>query len=262
MPPLSPTTHPLRLGTALSSEAEGVRELLVAPLPSDPSRGVDLRRVEVARLARLGEGRPEALADSRVPASLQQVLESGPRAVQRLRQALAYAEKWHRRGDLPAELAPPLSRLQLLACLPRPLQVRRAEGVPLDPRHVRGSGAALRKLPQPTLAAIGQFGGRPVGFCLAVEDLEGVVLGTWLNLDFELKGCLELRVEGHRRELPFATWEGLAIPALQAGEVLLLPPPRLRPLRGLVAGASFEVRAGFDTLRLSLDRELVHPTVQ
>jgi len=253
---------PLRLGTAILGEGPTERHALVAPLPSDPGRVLDLNLLERARLAKLGEGRPDLLADVLVPASLQKVLEAGPRGIQRLRQAVAYAEKWHRRGDLPEALAPARMSIRLLACLPRPAQVCRADGLPLDRLAIQGPGAILRKLPHPTLAAVGQHGGRPAGFCLAVEDVQGLVLGAWLALDFELQGALELHGAGHRRVAPLDAWEGLELPPLGPGEVRLLPPPRLKAMPDLVPGADFRVRIAFETLEISLARELVHPTLQ
>lgn len=252
----------MRLGTALWAEGGADRQVLVAPLPSDPGRLVDLHRMERERLARLGEGRPELLAEALVPPSLRMVLEAGPRALQRLRQTLAYAEKWHRRGDLPEVLAPPAASLRLLSCVPRPAQLRRADGHHLDRLAVQGPGGVLRQLPHPTLAAVGQHGGRPAGFCLAVEDLHGAVLGAWLEPDFELKGALEMQAGGHHRTAPLAGWDGIVIPPLRPGEVLLLPPPRLKHLADLVPGAEFSIQIGFERLSLSLARELVHPTLQ
>ena len=78
---------------------------LIAPLPSDASRLVDLTALEAIRLAKLGEGDPEALARALVPPSLDALLASGPRGLARARQTLAYAQKWENRGILPEELA-------------------------------------------------------------------------------------------------------------------------------------------------------------
>lgn len=253
---------PLRLGTALWMEGPTERLALVAPLASDPERVVDLQRTERARQAKLGEGRPELLAEALVPSSLREALEAGPRALQRLRQALAYAEKWHRRGDLPEELAPPLAQIRLLPCLPRPSLLRRADGAHLDRLALQGPGGVLHRLPQPTLAAMGMHGGRPAGFCLAVEDAQGVILGGWLEVDFGWKGVLELGAGGCHRRSPLETWEGIILPALRPGEVLLLPPPRLKPLPELIPGGPFTLCAGGEVLRLSLAGELIHPTVQ
>lgn len=262
MPRTPPDRLPLRLGTALLEEGGRVRHALVAPLPSDPSRIVDLHRVEIARLTRLGEGRPESMAEVLMPSGLQALLEAGPRALQRTRLTLAYAEKWHRRGDLPGLLAPSLNQVQLLACLPVPTDVRRSDGSPMDPLLVRGPGSTLGRLPQPSLAAVGWHGGGVAGYCLAVEDAHGAVLGAWLNPDFGFRGALELRVRDHRRAAPMEAWEGLELPRLQPGEVRFLPSPRLRVLPELVPGTAFSLKTSFETLELSLGEELVHPTLQ
>ena len=87
------------LGTAVWVEGAVERRALMARLVS--GRLADLNRIEAIRLRKLGEGEPERLADVLVPASLRRVLEGGPRALARARQALAYAEKWDRRGSLP-----------------------------------------------------------------------------------------------------------------------------------------------------------------
>ena len=251
----------LRLGTAQWVNASE-RQALVAPLPSDPDRVVDLNGMERARLARLGEGRPERLADTLVPSTLRETLEAGPRALQRLRQTLAYAEKWARRGDLPEDLAPRMTQLRLLPCLPRPSLLRRSDGVHLDRLAVQGPGGVLHRLPQPTLAAIGLFGGRCAGFCLAVEDTQGAILGGWVEVDFSWKGELELEAGGRQRTAPLEAWEGILLPTLRPGEVMLLPQPRLKSLPELVPGGEFTVSAGSERLCLRLAKELIHPTVQ
>jgi len=253
---------PLRLGTAQWMEGPAQRQTLVAPLPSDPDRVVDLNRMERARQAKLGEGRADRLAEVLVPSSLREALEAGPRALQRLRKTLAYAEKWHHRGDLPEELAPRIAQIHLLPCLPRPSVLRRGDGLNLDRLAVDGPGGVLHRLPQPTLAAVGQHGGQPAGFCLAVEDVHGAILGGWLEVDFAWEGVLELRAGGRHRTAPLEAWDGIALPELHPGEVLLLPHPRLKPLAELVPGAEFTLCAGAEVLRLSLSRELIHPTVQ
>ena len=253
---------PLRLGTAAWTDGSVERQALVALLPSDPDRLVDLNRVERARQSRLGEGRPELLADALVPSSLREALEAGPRCLQRLRQVLAYAEKWHRRGDLPEALAPGRDRVSLLPCLPRPSLLRRGDGLHLDRMAVQGPGSVLHRLPQPTLAAVGLQGGRPGGFCLAVEDAQGAVLGGFLEVDFPWKGCLELSCGERHRRAPFEAWEGIALPVLRPGEVLLLPPPRLKALPGLVPSAEFRITVPWESLSLSLAQELIHPTLQ
>jgi hypothetical protein len=159
-------------------------------------------------------------------------------------------------------MAPLLADLRLLACLPRPRLLRRGNGQPLDHRAVQGPGGTLHRLPQPTLAVVGQHGGRPAGICLAVEDCQGAVLGAWLETDFSWSGTLKLRAGGHQRTAPLEAWEGIVLPKLRPGEVLLLPPPRLKSLPDLVPGAEFTLQAGEEILGLSLAQELIHPTVQ
>ena len=86
-------------------------------------------------------------------------------------------------------------------------------------------------------------------------------MGTWMTDEWP-SGHLEWRVGSARRSAPLKAWEGLELPALRAGDVLLLPPPRLKALPGLLAGAEVCLSAGFDELRLRLGPEGVHPTVQ
>lgn len=261
MPSNPAPASPLLLGTARWVTGDGMREVLVTPLPSDPRRLVDLNRVEAARLQRLGEGRTELLAEARVPASLLGVLASGPRCLPRLRTALAYAEKWQLRGDLPELLAPRLDQVARLACLPVPATLLRDGGEVLDSGGVRGPGAVLVGLPQPTFATIGGQGGW-MGHCLALEDPQGVVLGGWLILEDGLRGRLELRSAGHRRSLPVEAWAGLDVPALAPGQVRLLPVPRLRPLPDLAPGGALQIRSAFETMQVTLGEDLLHPTLQ
>jgi hypothetical protein len=251
----------LKLGTVSWNEGASERRCLVAPLPSDPSRVVDLNRVERLRLLKLGEGRAEVLADALVPPSLRQILESGPRGLQRVRQTLAYAEKWASRGNLPEALAPHLKGIRRLPCLPRPSLLRRLDGMHLDRLAIKGPGDTVTSQPQPALALIG-MGAKTLGCCLAMEEAGGAALGGWLTLEVPHKGGLELRSEGHHRRVPFSTWEDLELPPVRAGEVLLLPAPKLRPLADLTPGSPFAVAAYFDVLNLRLDPEAPHPTVQ
>ncbi|HJU84294.1 MAG TPA: hypothetical protein VJ600_08785 [Holophagaceae bacterium] len=250
----------MRLGTASWLEGGAERRALVAPLDGD--RVVDLNRVERVRLAKLGEGASEALAEVLVPPSLRRVLEAGPRGLQRVRQTLAYAEKWARRGRLPEGLAPALDRVRLFACLPRPAVLRRGDGQHLDRLRVLGPGAELPGAPQPSLAALGLHGGGLAGFCLALESHGAALLGAWLAVDEALTGELHLQIGGHTRRAPLEAWRGLELPALRAGEALLLPPPRLRVLPELPAGLAIQLRAPFETLEAKLGREPLHPTVQ
>ena len=252
----------MRLGTVLWKEGLAERQVLVASLPADPGRVVDLNRMERMRLAKLGEGRPEAMADALVPAALDRLLEGGPRALHRARQTLRYAEKWEGRGGLPVSLAPPLAQVRFLPCLPRPLGLRRWDGTELDPLKVQGPQGTLDQMPVPTLALLGLYGGQPAGCCLAMDDARGVVLGGWLELDMDWEGELELQVGVQRRRVPLDGWRGLALPALRPCEVLLAPPPTLG--LGQLPDGLREIRLGasFDTLTLGLGEHLLHPTLQ
>ena len=153
----------MKLGTAVWSEGTSERRALVAELPSDPDRVVDLNRLEHLRLAKLGEGWAERMAAALVPGDLRQLLEGGPRAIHRARQVLAYAEKWARRGGLPESLAPRAGSVRMLACLPRPLALRRWDGRVLDRLAVQGPSGTLAGLPTPTLALAGLHGDQPAG---------------------------------------------------------------------------------------------------
>lgn len=238
------------------------RRALVAPLPSDPTRLVDLNRAEQARLARLGETRPERLAEALVPPSLRRLLESGPRALLRAAKALSYAEAWARRGDLPELLAPRERATRPLPCLPRPALLLGPDGRRLDRGGVRGPGALVGAPPRPTLAVAGLGGGAPGGFCLALEDGGSAVLGCWLCLDGPGEGFLEVCAGGHRRRAPLDAWAGLELASLRPGGVFLLPPPALRGLPGLLPGTALEVAAPFERMALGLDPEAAHPVVQ
>ncbi len=247
------------LGTAIWAEGPVERRALVARLAS--GRLADLNRIEAIRLRKLGEGEPERLADVLVSASLRRVLEGGARALARARQTVAYAEKWDRRGTLPETLAPHLEAADLLPCLPRPSMLRRLDGSGLDRLAVRSSGAELSGSPQPGLGVLGLAGGGPAGFCLALEEGGSAILGAWMTDEWPA-GSLELRAGAARRSVSFKAWEGLELPPLHAGEVMLLPPAKLKALPGLVAGAEMRISASFDQLVLRLGPEGIHPTVQ
>ncbi len=247
------------LGTAVWAEGPMERRALVARLVS--GRLADVNRIEAVRLRKLGEGDPERLADALVPASLRRVLEGGVRALARVKQTVAYAEKWERRGTLPASLAPVVEAIDLLPCLPRPSVLRRMDGQGLDRFGVGGGGADLLGAPQPGLAVIGLAGGGIAGFCLALENGGGAVLGAWMSDEWPT-GSLDLKVGAARRSMPLKTWEGLELPILRAGEVVLLPPSKLKPLPEWLLGAEVRLSAGFDQLLLRLGPEGVHPTVQ
>jgi hypothetical protein len=151
--------------------------------------------------------------------------------------------------------------VELLPCLPRPSALRRLDGASLDRLRVGGKGTEVQAAPQPALAALGLAGGAIAGFCLALEEGGTAILGTWMTDEWPL-GSLEVRVGSARRSAPLKAWEGLELPALHAGEVLLLPPAKLKPLTVINAGAEVRLNAGFDQLVLRIGSESVHPTVQ
>lgn len=250
----------MRLGTAVWMEGAAERRALVAPLAD--GRLADLNRIERVRLAKLGEGAPDALADALVPPSLRRVLDAGPRGLARVKQALAYAEKWAKRGDLPDTLALPPDRARLLPCLPRPASVRTAEGGHLDRLRVLGPGTWLATAPEAGLAALGQSDGSIAGFCLALHAGDAVVLGAWLLVGAPFGGELRLRAGHHKRSASLEVYDGLELPPLRAAEALLLPPLRLRALPALEPGADLELRAAFDALLVHLGPEALHGTVQ
>lgn len=246
------------LGTAIFSDGSIERRVLVARLLD--GRVVDLNRIEQARLRKLGEGQPEGLADALVPPSLRRMLEGGPRALQRAKQALAYAEKWNQRGDLPVWIAPTIESVTLLPCLPRPAQLRRADGTHRDRFQVKGPGARIASQPQIMLAVVGGSG-EVRGYCLAAEDGETTVLGAWMTLDLP-PGHLELRAANHRRSVALDAWEHLDLPSLHSGEVLLLPPSRLKPFPALEPGARLQLSWPIEEMELILGENLPHPTLQ
>lgn len=250
----------MRLGTALWTEGAAERRALVAPLVD--GRLADLARIERVRLAKLGEGAPEALADALVPPSLRRVLEAGARGLDRVGQTLRYAEKWAKRGDLPDTLALPPDRVRLLPCLPRPSAVRTAEGRHLDRLRVLGPGAWLAERPEVGLAVLGRADGAAAGCCLALHTADTVVLGAWLLVDALPAGDLLLRAGTAKRSTSLAVYDGLELPPLRPAEALLLPPLRLRALPALEPGAELELRAAFDALTVHLGPEALHGTVQ
>jgi len=246
------------LGTCLFSDGPLERRALVARLAD--GRVADLNRIEQARLRKLGEGQPEGLADALVPPSLRRLLEGGPRALQRAKQTLAYAEKWNQRGDLPLWLAPAAGSVASLPCLPRPSQLRRADGTHRDRFQVKGPGARISSQPQVMLAVVGGFG-EVRGYCLAAEDGETTVLGAWMTLDLPT-GHLELRAANHRRSVALDAWEHLDLPSLRPGEIMLLPPSRLKPFPALEPGDRLHLSWPLEDMELVLGENLPHPTLQ
>ncbi|MFN8011789.1 MAG: hypothetical protein U0P81_10335 [Holophagaceae bacterium] len=237
------------LGTAAWLEGPVERRALVARLGED--RVADLSRVEVVRLRKLGEGRAEDLAEALVPSSLRLLLESGPRALQRAKQTLAYAEKWAKRGDLPDSLAPRLDSVRLLPCLPRPAALRTTSGVLLDRLALRGPGAELAPPAFATLAVAGLSGGRIGGWCLALEGADATAIGGWLCTGSLPAGRLELAQGPHHRSAPLAAWEEAVVPDLRPAELCLLPPPRWKALPEAEGPLRMELRAPWETLRLT-----------
>lgn len=232
------------------------RTFLIAPLPSDPTRLVDLSALEAVRLAKLGEGDPETLARALVPPSLEALLASGPRGLARARQALAYAQKWESRGILPEELASD----RWLPKLAPPSGLMNLNGQRLDPGALLREGHALPGTPQATLCLVGQAGGLPAGLRMALLGEGRILLSPWIET--EGAGPLQLSVGGHRRKVTLEAWNGLDLPLLQPGEHLILPAPRLRPWPSLSKGAAIDLRWGADHLQAHLARALEHPTVQ
>lgn len=237
------------LGTAAWLEGPAERRALVARLGED--RVADLARIEAVRLRKLGEGRAEDLAEALVPSSLRLLLESGPRAVQRARQTLAYAEKWAKRGDLPESLAPRLDAVRLLPCLPRPAALRTTSGVLLDRLALRGPGAELALPAFATLAVAGLPGGRVGGWCLALEGPDATVVGGWLCTGSLPAGRLEFTQGAHHRSAPLAAWEEADAPGLRPAELCLLPPPRWKALPETEGLLRLELRAPWETLHLT-----------
>jgi hypothetical protein len=187
-------------------------------------------------------------------------LEGGPRALARARQTLAYAEKWDLRGSLPEHLALQPSQVRLGPCLSRPAALSRFDGAVLDRFRVEGPGAELRSAPQPSLGVVGAAGGAIAGFCLALDQPGGTVLGAWLS-DQWPAGNLELKVGGTRRSVSLKGWENLVFSSLRAGEVLLFPPPRLKPFPELPEGADVQLSADFDQMVVTLGVGEIQATV-
>jgi len=249
------------LGTAVWQDGYMERRALVARLHGGDGRVADLNRFERVRQARLGEGRPDAMADALVPPSLRQLLETGKLGLQRAEQAFQYAEKWRKKGGIPDALAPVAGSYALLPCLPRPVSIRASDGRPLDRLRVRGHGSTIPALSEPTVAIVGGAKGEVAGCCIAAESQSGPVLGTWLHIGPLPEGELAIETSGHRSAAPLDTWTGLVLPALMPGEVFLLPAPKLRLPRP-VPGARLVIQTPFDRLEIEYGPEPVHPVLQ
>ena len=252
----------IKLGTAILKNGPHGRRALVAELPSGSGRVVDLNRVEMARLAKLGEGDPDGLANVLVPPSLRKLLESGERGIRRAAQALLYAAKWDLRSGLPDLLAPWPGSYEPLPCLPRPLAIRNSSGHFLDRLNVHGPRATLPAVAEPTIAVIGSAGAGHAGFCIAANSPVGPILGAWLCIGELEQGEFSVEIGKRKIKASTETWAGLVPPRLKPSEVLLLPPPLLRlpsnaPLAGKVV-----IRAPFDSLEVNFEPEPVHPTLQ
>jgi hypothetical protein len=110
------------------------------------------------------------------------------------------------------------------------------------------------------LAVVGGFGDAR-GYCLAAEDGEATVLGAWMALALPA-GELQLRAASHRRNLALDAWEHLDLPRLRPGEVMLLPPSRLKPFPALEPGARLRLSWPIEEMELVLGENLPHPTLQ
>lgn len=253
----------MELATAAWADGRRPRLALVARLAS--GRLADLERVEAIRLRKLGEGDADRLAAALVPPSLPRVLAGGPRALARVRQALAYAEKWDRRGTLPGELAPWPEQATLAPLLPAPTPVRFLDGSLGEGLSLLGPGARLAWTPglelQPALAAVGLKGRRPAGYALALQAGGALVVDAWLRVPLVLEGDLVLRGQGGRRTAPLAAFGDLAHPVLRPGEALILTAPGVPPLPA-GPGDRVQVQAPCGTLAAALEPEGTHPTLQ
>lgn len=253
----------MELGTAAWADGRRPRVALVGRLAT--GRLADLERVEAIRLRKLGEGDADRLAAALVPPSLSRVLAGGPRALARVRQALAYAEKWDRRGTLPGELAPWPEQAALAPLLPSPAPVRFLDGSIGEGLTLLGPGARLAWTPGlellPALAAVGLKGRRPAGYALALQAGGALVVDAWLQVPLVLEGTLVLRGLGGRRAVPLATLADLGHPPLRPGEVLILTPPGVPPLPAQ-PGDRVQVEAPCGALPVILEAEGTHPTLQ
>jgi hypothetical protein len=74
--------HVIKLGTAIIDDGRSGRRVMVAQLPGGGGRVVDLNRIELLRQTKLGEGRPDVLADALMqPTPYKKGLESHDREI-------------------------------------------------------------------------------------------------------------------------------------------------------------------------------------
>lgn len=250
----------MKLGTAVWMEGIAERLALVTPLPD--GRLADLNRIEHVRLAKLGEGAPDRLAAVLVPPSLRQVLEGGPRAFARVKQTVQYAEKWARRGNMPGTVAYHPDRVRMLRCLTPPSILQTAEGLHLDRLRVFGTGElCLDQMPEVGLAAVGQAGGEPAGFCLAARAGAGRARNLDAGGRAHGRGSHGARRNASTERIAECLWKSRSS-ALRPAEVMLLPALRFRAFPGLETGGELEMISSFDTLTVHLGPEALHGTVQ
>jgi hypothetical protein len=259
---MSSAPYGIKFGTAVWSDGAFERRALVAPLPGGAGRVVDLNRVERVRLAKLGEGRPEALADALVPSSLRLLLESGPKGLQRAARALSYAEKWQQKKGIPQMLAPQRGTYKLLSCLPRPLAVRASQGHFLDRLNIFGPGAALAAISEPTIAIVGSTEDNYAGFCIAATSPIGPGLGAWLCIGQLGGGDLSVEIGMNNYTAPTDIWSDLILPKLRPAEVFLLPPPMLRLPNNVSQEDKIIIGTFFERLEINYEHEPVHPILQ
>ncbi|MDR0498341.1 MAG: hypothetical protein LBH03_01240 [Holophagales bacterium] len=255
-------THGIKLGTAVWKDGFSERRALVACLPGDVGRVVDINRIERIRLAKLGEGRAEAVADALVPSSLRQLLESGPHGFQRAAQALSYAYKWHQKTGLPEEFAPFPGSYKLLPCLPRPLAVRTSLGHFLDRLTIQGPRAILPAISEPTIAIVGSTEEKYAGCCIAANSPIGPIIGAWLYVG-QLPQCdIFVEIGTYKNSTSTDIWADLTLPSLRPAEVFLLPAPMLRLPNNISPKDKITIETSFDRLEINYGSDPVHPTVQ
>lgn len=252
----------IKFGTAILKEGGTERRTMVAQLSNGEGRVVDLNRVEWLRLAKLGEGRPDALADAMVPPSLRQLLDSGPRGIQRARHTLLYAEKWHQRSGLPERLAPLPGSYKLLSCLPRPLSIRTSQGHFLDRLNIHGPGSTLPAISDPTIAIVGSTDDKYAGYCIAANSPAGPVLGAWLCIGQLHTGEISVQIGASKNSASIEAWADLIPPELNPSEVFLLPPPMLRLPNIASPDDQITIETSFERLEITYGREPIHPVVQ